>query len=208
MMDKSGKADMTGKTGVPPQGPVESLTAPQKLLRLIRRYGFFLITLAGLAVIWLVSPPVGVRATDTILSSFKEMLLIIPPVFILLGLLDVWVPRETMIRYMGEKSGLVGILLAILLGSAAAGPLYGAFPVAVVFMRKGARFSNVLLFLGAWSTTKIPMLLFEVASMGVTFTLVRLACSMVGIFFIAFVVERSLGRAEIDRLYEKAARAE
>lgn len=180
----------------------------EKMLNLAKRYWFFLAALAALAVIALTAPPVGVRATGTILSSFKEMLQIIPPVFLLLGLLDVWVPRETMIRYMGEKSGAVGAVLAIILGSAAAGPLYGAFPVAVVFMKKGARFSNVLLFLGAWSTTKIPMLLFELSSMGVTFTLVRLACSMAGIFAIAFIVERALGGDEIARIYEKASLAD
>jgi hypothetical protein len=58
------------------------------------------------------------------------------------------------------------VVLAILIGSAAAGPLYGAFPVAAVFMKKGVKFSNILIFIGAWSTTKIPMILFEVSSLG------------------------------------------
>jgi uncharacterized membrane protein YraQ (UPF0718 family) len=38
--------------------------------------------------------------------SFKEMALVIPPVFVLLGLLDIWVPRETMIKYMGKTQAL------------------------------------------------------------------------------------------------------
>jgi len=78
------------------------------------------------------------------------------PVFILLGLLDAWVPKEMMMTHIGDKSGIKGILLALFLGSAAAGPLYGAFPVAAILMKKGAKFSNVLIFIGAWSTTKIP----------------------------------------------------
>jgi len=56
--------------------------------------------------------------------SLKEMLLVIPPIFILLGILDTWVPKEVMMKYMGEKSGWKGIVLAFLIGSAAAGPLY------------------------------------------------------------------------------------
>ena len=78
------------------------------------------------------------------------MALIIPPIFVLLGLLDVWVPRDTMVKYMGEDSGLKGIILSFVIGSAAAGPLYAAFPVAAVFMRKGVKFTNVLIFIGAW----------------------------------------------------------
>ena len=48
------------------------------------------------------------------------MVLVIPPIFVLLGLLDIWVPRSTMIKYMGEGSGLKGIILAIFIGSAEA----------------------------------------------------------------------------------------
>jgi hypothetical protein len=79
-----------------------------------------------------------------------------------------------MIRYMGEGSGLKGILLSMFIGSAAAGPLYAAFPVSAVFMKKGVSFSNVMIFIGAWSTTKIPMVLFEFQSLGARFALTRL----------------------------------
>ena len=44
----------------------------------------------------------GAEAAGITAFSLKEMLLVMPPVFILLGLLDVWVPRETMIRLMVE----------------------------------------------------------------------------------------------------------
>jgi uncharacterized membrane protein YraQ (UPF0718 family) len=111
--------------------------------------------------------------------------MVIPPIFILLGLLDVWVDRATMMKYTGKGSGLKGVLIAFLLGSAAAGPLYAAFPVAGVMLKKGSGLFNVFIFIGAWSTTKIPMLTFEAASMGLTFTLTRLALSVAGILIIA-----------------------
>lgn len=172
--------------------------------KFFKRYLFALITIVLTGLIFLFNRELGTKAVNTTFYSLKEMILIIPPIFVLLGLLDVWVPRETMIKYLGEKSGVTGMLLAILLGSAAAGPLYGAFPVALVFMKKGARFANVLLFLGAWSTTKIPMLLFEFSALGATFTLTRLAVSLVGIFVIAFLVEKLMGKEEVEALYLKA----
>ena len=97
-----------------------------------------------------------------------------------------------------------GRVLAILIGSAAAGPLYGAFPVAAVFMKKGVKFSNILLFIGAWSTTKIPMFLFEMASMGKTFAVTRLLINLPVIFFIALVIEKTLRKEDIDALYKNA----
>lgn len=173
-------------------------------MKKLKRYLFALLMMAVTGILILVNRELGLRAVNTTLFSLKEMILILPPIFVLLGLLDVWVPRETMIRFLGEGSGLKGILIAITLGSAAAGPLYGAFPVAVVLMKKGAKFSNILLFIGAWSTTKIPMLLFEISSMGLKFAMTRLAVSLSGIFVIAFVVEKVLGRSSIDALYARS----
>ena len=144
------------------------------------------------------------KALDSIFFQSKTMLLVIPPIFILLGLLDVWVPREKMIRYMGEGSGAKGTVLAFLLGSFAAGPLYGAFPFAAVLMKKGASFTNILIFIGAWSTTKIPMLLFEMAALGKRFALARLVIDIVGILIIAWAIKAALPRKEVERLYAEA----
>ncbi|WP_273479182.1 permease, partial [Acetivibrio straminisolvens] len=143
-------------------------------MKLIKRYRFFLVTIGIIGIITLINRSIGLKAIGVAGYSFKEMALVIPPVFILLGLLDVWVPRETMVKYMGEGSGIKGVILSIILGSAAAGPLYGAFPVAAVFMKKGAKFSNILIFIGAWSTTKIPMFLFEISALGARFAVTRL----------------------------------
>lgn len=132
------------------------------------------------------------------------MLLVIPPIFVLLGLLDVWVPRETMIKYMGEGSGIKGVILAFLIGSAAAGPLYGAFPIAAVFMKKGVKFMNILIFIGAWSTTKIPMFLFEISALGSTFAFTRLFIDIPGILIIASILSKMISKKEVAHVYEKA----
>lgn len=144
------------------------------------------------------------KTVGMLLFQAETMLLVIPPIFILLGLFDVWVPREQMMRFMGPGSGAKGVLLAFLFGSFAAGPLYGAFPVAAVLMKKGASFSNILIFIGAWSTTKIPMLLFESAALGPRFALARLAIDLVGIVLIAAAIKAALPQKEVAALYKKA----
>lgn len=170
----------------------------------LKRYRAFIAVLLLIAVLTLINHKLGIKALNISANSFKEMLLVIPPVFILLGLLDVWVPRETMVKYMGEGSGLKGVILSIILGSAAAGPLYGAFPVAAVFMKKGVKFMNVLIFIGAWSTTKIPMFLFEIASLGAKFAVTRLLIDIPGIILIAFIISRFVSKKEVEELYIRA----
>ena len=75
------------------------------------------------------------------------MLGILPSILILLGLMDAWVPKKIIERLLGKDSGISGIGVAILAGTAAAGPLYVAFPVAASLLKKGARISNVAIFL-------------------------------------------------------------
>lgn len=48
-------------------------------------------------------------------------------------------------------------------------------------MKKGVKFSNVLIFIGAWSTTKIPMFLLEISSLVVRFAVTRLLVKVPGI---------------------------
>lgn len=170
----------------------------------IKRYiGAIVAALAFVAFI-AIFPTYREKSLSMIVFQTKTMLLVIPPIFILLGLLDVWVPREKMMRFMGPGTGIKGGTLAFLLGSFAAGPLYGAFPVAAVLMRKGASFTNIMIFIGAWSTTKIPMLLFEISALGVRFALSRLAIDIAGILIIAIAIKRSLPQKEIDNLYAQA----
>ena len=174
-------------------------------MKILKKYRFFIITLVALIILALINMSLAIQATNTIKNSFKEMLLILPPVFILLGLLDIWVERETMIKFMGEGSGLLGSLLAFLVGSAAAGPLYIAFPIAAAFMKKGVKFTNILILLGAWSTTKIPMLLFESASLGIQFTLVRFIINLIIIVIMTFIINRLLNPKEKEAIYQKAS---
>jgi uncharacterized membrane protein YraQ (UPF0718 family) len=170
--------------------------------KMIKKYRLFLIVFAGVLLLTAFNREVGMKALSVTAYSFREMVLVIPPIFVLLGLLDVWVPKETMVKYMGEGSGLKGILLSIFIGSAAAGPLYGAFPVAAVFMKKGVKFQNILIFIGAWSTTKIPMILFEIASLGTTFALTRLLIDIPGIILIAMILSKLVSREEVSSIYE------
>lgn len=171
---------------------------------ILKKYAFFIALLTINLLILAFFPATGQKAFQITWSNTLEMLAIIPPIFILLGLLDVWVQRETMVRFMGEKSGFIGIAMAFLLGSAAAGPLYAAFPVAGVLLKKGSKLSNVLIFLGAWSTTKIPMLLFEASALGWKFMLARFLIDIPGIAVIAYVTGKLLTKQEKIIIFENA----
>ena len=141
----------------------------------------------------LVAPfPLGRAAGAGFWTFSLEMAAFLPAMFVLVGLFDVWVPRSVVERHVGRDSGPLAILWMVLLGTLQAGPLYGAFPVAVALWRKGTAPRNVFIYLGAFSALKIPMLTFEVAFLGWQFSLVRTAVTLPVFIALAYLLERLL----------------
>lgn len=169
--------------------------------KFLKRYLFFLCTIVMTLCILLLNRSIGYKTLETAASSFKQMLSVLPPIMLLLGLMDVWIPRETMIKYMGQNSGFLGVFLAIIIGSIAAGPMYAAYPFTAVLLRKGAKFSNIIIFMSAWCVTKIPTVLFELTYLGYKFTLTRFIINLPGIIIMGYLVQALLSKADLEKIY-------
>ena len=117
------------------------------LIKILKRYKYFLFSVSILIIIGLFSLNLFLNVLNSVKSNILQMLSVLPPIMILLGLMDIWIPRETLMKYMGKKSGIIGIVLAMLIGSIAAGPMYAAFPFTAVLIKKGAKFSNIIIFI-------------------------------------------------------------
>lgn len=135
-------------------------------------------------------PEISRQAWTTSLHFFMEVIGILPPVLLLVGRLESWLPSTAVESYLGGKSGYKGMLIAVLLGSAAAGPLFMAFPIAASLSKKGGRTANTVIFLGSWATIKIPMLIMESRFLGLKFSLLRLAITVPFIILIGILMEK------------------
>ncbi len=173
-------------------------------MEFLKRYRLLWI-FAGFSVVAAVlRPDIAPRLWQNTASNFLEMLAVIPPIFVLLGLLDVWVPKDTVMKWMGDTSGIIGVALSIVLGASSAGPLYGAFPFAAVMLKKGVRLRNVVVFLSAWATLKVPMFLFELSALGPRFAVTRWLLNLPVILLIGWVVERSMTAEQSESLRDQA----
>ncbi|MBT3754641.1 MAG: hypothetical protein HOG24_00020 [Candidatus Cloacimonetes bacterium] len=112
------------------------------------------------------------------LSFTFSMVKIIPVAFVLIGLFEVWIKRETIEKHLGDNSSWRGFLWAILLSGTTVGGLYVAFPIAAVLHKKGAKLSVIFTYIGASAVCRIPMVVFEASFLGIKFTLVRLLVSI------------------------------
>ena len=159
-------------------------------MKLIKRYCFALISLLVLVIVLIFNYNIGCKSIGNIKASFLQMISVLPPIMLLLGLMDVWIPRETLMKYMGNDSGALGVFLSILIGSIGAGPMYAAFPFTAILLKKGVKFSNIIIFMNAWCVTKVSTLLFEISSLGYKFTLIRLVINLPCIIIMGYLVEK------------------
>ncbi len=120
---------------------------------------------------------------------FIEMVSFIPFLFIIVGLFDAWFPKEQVEKHIGRESGIKGILIVIVLAMLQAGPLYGAFPVAYMLYKKGAGIRNIFIYLGAFSSLKIPMLGMEIGYLGIQFTMARTLVSLPLFIAVGYLME-------------------
>jgi len=120
----------------------------------------------------------GEEIGQNFLSFLGQMLRVLPCVFILIGLFDVWVKTGAVEKHLGHGSGLLSYGWAALLAGTMVGGLHVALPVAHALYVKKARLSVVLAFLSASGICRIPMALFEASFLGWRFTCLRLAVSL------------------------------
>ena len=133
--------------------------------------------------------PAALRDSGRLMAKYAlEMLYIFPPILILMGLADVWVPGQAVTKHLGERSGLRGVLLAIVLGTLPTGPVYLAFPVAAELIKKGASVTNIMIFLGVWASLKIPQIGVEIQFLGLRFAFLRFVFTLTAVLITSFLI--------------------
>lgn len=156
--------------------------------------------ISGYALFVIASFLVGFQPGKQIGLNFAtfslEMLKILPCAFLLVGLFEVWVKRETVEKHLGEQSTVRGYVWAVLLASTTVGGLYVAFPVAYYLYNKGARLSVILTYMGASAICRIPMVVFEASFLGIKFSAIRLLVSLPLVILSSMFLARYLVRSD------------
>lgn len=158
-------------------------------LKKVRPYIWLIVFAIFIVISFIFRFKPGKEMSLTFKDSLVEMITFIPVLFIIVGLFDVWVPKEKIQKHIGQESGIKGIVIVVLLAMLQAGPLYGAFPVAYMLWKKGASIKNIFIYLGAFASLKIPMLGIEIAYLGIRFTLIRTLVSLPLFITIGYLME-------------------
>lgn len=158
-----------------------------KLFKLLKVTLFIVI----LSIIFKIYFPEYFNSAITMSGRYaKEMVMIFPAVLLIMGLADVWIPASLIKKYLGQKSGIKGKLLAVFLGTLPTGPMYVAFPLAAELLRKKASISNIIIFLGVWASLKIPQIGVEIQFLGVEFALLRFIFTLISVILMGLLIEK------------------
>ena len=174
------------------------------MMKFIKKQKFLIISIIMLMMMTIIDISLTYKALENTYHQIISMLLIVPPIFILIGLFDVWVPKETIIEHMGENSKTKGMILSFLLGAFSAGPTLIAFPIAYMMLRKGAKYSNVMFFLMVWSSLKLPIILFQISELGFRFAMIIDLTLLVLFYISASIIHLFVSKAEIESFVLKA----
>ncbi len=167
------------------------------LLQSIKKSKVSLFTIAAYLLTLVISQEKFGQALKGTTHYLREMLVVMPVIFMLTVLIEVWVSKDVILKNLGEKSGLKGFGFSVLLGSLSAGPIYAAFPIVKMLLSKGAGVANIVVILSTWAVIKVPMLANEAKFLGPRFMAIRwvltvLATYLMGYFMAMFVKKEEI----------------
>lgn len=176
-----------------------------KILKKAKDNAFFIAVAAAYIIMFIVRPNMGVAAIKNSVYYIKEMLMIMPVIFVLTALLDTWVAKEKIMKYLGKEAKVKGIILSFALGSISAGPIYAAFPMCVMLHKKGASVRNLVIILSSWAVIKIPMLLNELKFLGIKFMAVRWVLTVIAIIVFSWITAKIVKNEDILQTDEETS---
>ena len=98
--------------------------------------------------------------------------------FVMAGFIQVLLPKDLIMRWLGAKSGFRGILIASAVGLITPGGPMLAFPFLAALFRLGAGYGPLVAYLTSWEILSLyRAVIWDIPFMGIEFTALRYAVS-------------------------------
>ena len=159
----------------------------KKILKNDAFWFLFLSVLITLTV-YLFNADKGMVVAKTVSVTFMEVLDIIVAVSIFIGLFQVWVKPQTIVKLLGKGSGFKGVALVCTFPILMGGSLFTVFPLLKTLREKGARSGAIAAFITAWGG-KAPLLPLEIKFLGWQFAVLRISLVIVFAFIMSILMD-------------------
>jgi len=136
------------------------------------------------------------KTKEAVTGTLKILYTILPVlifVFVLMGVIQAYVSRETIAAILGEKTGVMGILYAELVGSIALFLPPAVFPFGGYLHDNGAAYGPIAGFVFTAILIGVTTLPVELKLLGKRFTIARNIFTFIITFFLALFIGAVLG---------------
>jgi len=116
--------------------------------------------------LWVVGLQAGVK-------SFWQLLPVLMLSFVVAGLIQVLIPRQQLMRWLGTGAGLRGILIGSIVGALIPGPPYAMYPTVISLYQGGASIGAVVSLMSGKALWNVHHLPSELTVLGPQVTLVK-----------------------------------
>jgi len=146
------------------------------------------IAVTGLLIAFSKDKDKAIKSLKIAGKSFVGMLPMVFVIIIIIGLLLGFVSATQISRFVGEQSGMVGILLVGMVGAVLHIPALLSFPLAASLLEKGASVSAIAAFITTLTMIGTITLPLEIKELGRKMALLRNGISFVIAILIALIM--------------------
>jgi uncharacterized membrane protein YraQ (UPF0718 family) len=131
------------------------------------------------------------KTSKVIKIAFKSLINTAPYIIItivIIGIMQGFIPNSLIAEYLGEKSGISGVLLASLIGAILYIPAFVSFPLVASLIEKGASVMIGAAFITSLTMIGFTSLPLEIKEFGIKFTALRNILSFISAIIIAMLI--------------------
>jgi uncharacterized membrane protein YraQ (UPF0718 family) len=147
-----------------------------------------LIALAGILIAFVKDRKKTVQSLKIAGKSFIRITPTVLTIIVFIGLLLGFVPPEQISRFVGEQSGISGVLLVSIAGAVMHVPSLISFPLAASLLKSGASITAVAAFITTLTMVGTITLPLEIRELGRKIALLRNGMSFVFAIVIALIM--------------------
>jgi len=139
---------------------------------------------------------------DGLMAAWSMLALVgsrILAAFIMAGFVQVLLPKDLIVKWVGAKSGMRGILIASSVGVITPGGPMLSFPLMAALYKLGAGYGALVAYLTSWEMLSIfRIAIWEIPFMGMKFAVLRFVVSLI------LPVAAGLTAQKISRFFESS----
>lgn len=149
----------------------------------------FYVLAIGLAVFSLVKDRNKTKkAFKKAWKSFENMLPQFSVILIIIGMTLAILSPETISKLIGAESGVIGVVIALAIGSVTLVPAFVAFPLAAALLNNGAGYAQIAAFVSTLMMVGILSINLEIKTFGKKLTIIRNVLAFIFSIIVAIVM--------------------